>query len=277
VQVAVGREEVDRLRGDEMALGRHERFADGQRAPRRQRVADAVAAADAPQPVGQQSCDLRPPRAHAREQAVAVARALRAVRHRSKERDTRRRAFRVVAFGDPALGGFQPLQFHRIEALAQHGLEGVLPAGLDVESLPQPAGILEAVVGEPLRAVLALSDLRLQRGQRLRARLDVRELVAGLLRSVAHRALPILQLLHRLAQCIERGLLGGELGRLLAQLLLDVADLRRHRRARRVELAFQPFAARRELRQKLGHVLALGLDHADRLLGQARSSAQAPP
>ena len=83
------------------------------------------------------------------------------------------------------------------------------------------------MVREPLRAVLALPDLRLQRGERLRSGLDVRELVPGLLRGVARRALALLQLLHGVVQRIERGLFRRELGRFLLQLLVDFRDLRR--------------------------------------------------
>ncbi len=143
----------------------------------------------------------------------------------------------------------QALELDRVEPLAQHRLERILPSRLDVEPLPEAPRAGDAVVLEPLRAVLALPDLRLQRRERLRPRLDVREPVPGLLRGVARGALALLQLLHGIVQRIERGLLRRELGRFLPQLRVDLGDLARDRRAQRVELGLQTLAARRELRR----------------------------
>src|SRR5207249_2056739 len=58
VQVAVRREKADRLRGDEMALWRRKGFAHRERVPVANRRADVVAAAHAPQPVGEEPRDL---------------------------------------------------------------------------------------------------------------------------------------------------------------------------------------------------------------------------
>ena len=74
VQVAVRREKADRLRGDEMALRRHEGFAHRERMPVANRRTDVVAAAHASQPVGEEARDLRRHAVYARIQRVGGVR-----------------------------------------------------------------------------------------------------------------------------------------------------------------------------------------------------------
>src|SRR6185436_14469820 len=174
-------------------------------------------------PVRKEASDFRTRRTHAPKQAVAVAAGvstptLEAGCDGRIERDSRRRGLRIGTVTHPLLRSLEPFQLDRIESFAQDRLEGILPSRLDVESLPQAAGLGDAVIREPLRTVLALPDLLLQRGQRLGAGLDVGELVPGLLRGVARCPLPFLQVLHRVAQRIQAGLFRGELRFLLAEL-----------------------------------------------------------
>ena len=247
VQIAVRGEEMDRLRGDEVALRRHERFTCGERIALAQRRGYVVPAAYAAKPIGKQAGDFRPQRTHAREETVAVSALSRPPRRPPRARRARFAVARPFASGLSATQGCATSsrrELDGVEPFAEHRLEGVLPPGLDVEPLPQTPGVGDAVIGEPLRAVLALADLRLQRGKRLRTRLDVGQLVSGSLRGIARPPVPVLQLLHRVAQRVQSGFLRRELGLLLAQLIVDRGDLDRHRRARRRKLALQALAAR---------------------------------
>ncbi len=187
---------------------------------------------------------------------------------RNVERDARWPALRFATAAEPVQRGFEPIEFHRVEPFPQHRLERIFPSALDVESLPEAMGLGEAVIQQPLRRILALTDLRLQRGQRLRARFDVRKLASGLLRGIAGRALAILQPLHGIAQRAQSRLLGRELGRFQSQLILDFRDLARAGRAERREIFLQALAATRKLCQQMGDVLAPGLDDANGLFGQ---------
>jgi hypothetical protein len=69
---------------------------------------------------------------------------------------------------------FEQGQFERVQPLAQHRLQRVFPAALDVEVLPQPPRAFQSARREPGRGIPA-ADLRLQRGKRLRARFAIRK------------------------------------------------------------------------------------------------------
>ena len=148
VQVAVRREEVDRLRGDEMAARRDEGFARPPSVPRSRSAAPTSSRQRTPrsQSERRRAISGRSERTR-RKQAVAastVASHFRLLRARCGgriERDPRRsQPAPSVPLRTPALRGLEAVQLDRIEPFAQHGLERVLPAGLDVESLPQAAG-----------------------------------------------------------------------------------------------------------------------------------------
>ncbi len=233
------------------------------------RRADVVAATHAAQPVGQQARDVRRHAVHARIQRVGRVRrgALRLARP-LVDGDARRSALPAAPRIVPVAGDVEAGQLDGIQALPQHGLERILPSGLDVEALPEPASVGETLVVEPARAVLALSDLRLQRGKGFGARRDVGERGSRLLRGVARRALPLLKLLHRIAQRVQPRLARGKLRGFLAMLVLDGGDLPGHRCGETGELAVEALAALLQLRLHAAEILAPGFDHADRLLGE---------
>ncbi len=167
---------------------------------------------------------------------------------------------------EPGADGVEARELDGVEPLAQHRLERILPALLDVEPLPQPLCLGEAALLLPPGRVLALPDLRLQRGERLRARIEVGEAVPGLLRGVAGAALAFLQVLNGCAERVEGAFLRLELRGLLLQLVLDVGNLGRHRRGEARLLAVEALAPLRELLQRARMILAPRLDHPDRLL-----------
>ena len=137
VELAVGREEVHRLRRDEMPLRRDEGLADAER-----RHARASACGDARRGNARRAAS-RPGAARARPRtARTLASSASLVRG---GRGPRRRPARRPR-SDPAARRHrrrtrrhrvEALELDRVEPLAQYRLERVLPAGLDVESLPQ--------------------------------------------------------------------------------------------------------------------------------------------
>ena len=127
----------------------------------------------------------------------------------------------------------------------------------------------EPLPREPRRAVLAVADGVLQRGQRRRPRLEVGEPPTRGLRGLALDTLPLLQVLDRIAQRIQARLVGRELSLFLAQLFLDVGDLSRDRGRQRGELRIEALTTLLMLGEHACHVLAPRLDHADRLFDQS--------
>ena len=186
---------------------------------------DVVAAAHAAQPVGDEARDFRPLRAHPGEQAVAVARAAPAVHRPRRRRIGRERAAAAARRRRPSRCTSSSLSSStRVEPLAQHGLERVFPARLDVESLPQPARV--ARVRDPRATALSLPWPIFACSAASacdRASMSASALAVALPR-VAGRALP-----RPAAPAPPRAarragfLLAGELRRFLRELLFDFA------------------------------------------------------
>ena len=172
------------------------------------------------EPVGEQPREFGLLQAHLREQRVAGRRRAVARLRAGVGGDARRRHLAA----DPIGGGVEPRNFERVQALAQHGLERILPAVLDVERLPEPARAGEPVRREPAVDVVAVPDLVLQRRERLRARVEVGEEPAVALPGVARAAVLVLQRLYGGGERILRRLPAGELRRFLRELLFDFGE-----------------------------------------------------
>ena len=126
--------------------------------------------------------------------------------------------------------------------------------------------VSESLLREPCGAVLAVADRVLQRRERGCARLEIGELPAGALRSFALDALALLQCLDPVAQHVEAGFAGRELGFFLAQLFLDVDHLTGDAGREGPQLGVEAFAPLLVLREHAGDALPSRLDHANRLL-----------
>ncbi len=133
MQLAVGRKEEHALRADPMALRRDERFADGERGAIGECCRKVVAAAHAVQSVGQQARDRRGGLAHLRDQRVVAPGFMCRIARSGINGDAGRR-HRALAY--PAERIVERGKLDRIQALAQHRLERILPARLDVDHLP---------------------------------------------------------------------------------------------------------------------------------------------
>ena len=160
VQFAVGGEQRDSLRGDEMAGRRDERLAFAERLAIRQCRAQVRAAANAMQAVREQASGFRLLETHlGKQRIVAVLGRMARGQWRERRNPSRRRRAAVHPMADIV----QTREFERVEPLAQHGLQRVFPSQLDVQRLPQPARLREAVVRQPAVDILSVPDLRLQR------------------------------------------------------------------------------------------------------------------
>ena len=144
--------------------------------------------------------------------------------------------------GDPAQCVVESFELERVQAFAQHGFEGVFPAAVDVERVPQALGVGQLMLRQPAVDILPATDLRLQRRERLRTRLQVGEQFAVALPRFACRALPILQRLHGRGKHVLGGLLARKVGAFLRQLFFDLGNRRRHRRRELGQLGVQLFA-----------------------------------
>ena len=82
----------------------------------------------------------------------------------------------------------QRRKLDRLEPLAQHRFERVVPAAVDVERRVEVRGAAEPDARQPVVAVLAVADLGLQRRQRLRARLEIGQRAAFALPRIARFA-----------------------------------------------------------------------------------------
>jgi hypothetical protein len=63
--------------------------------------------------------------------------------------------------GSPRQRSVELLQFERVEPLAQHRLQRVLPPALDVELLPQPPRLTKLARCKPIIRILVAPDFRL--------------------------------------------------------------------------------------------------------------------
>ena len=264
VQFAVGREEQDALRADQVAFRRHERFALSQRRPVGERGGQRIAAANAVEAVGDEARDVGHLEAHLADQRIAAGRGsvARGFTRIGREPRGRRRAV-----AHPALRVVEPSDLERLQPFAQHGFERVFPAPLDVERLPQLPCAPEALVRKPRVGIGAVADLPLQLGQRLPPCIKVGQTRAFALPVIAGRALLGLQFLHGGRKRGKAGFAVGELPPLECQLFLDVAHRigRGNRNLR--ELCLQARAALRELGQRLRQAVAPRLGDAHVLLG----------
>ena len=221
MELVVGRKKTNRVRADKVPLRRDKGFADVELGAVGERLRGVVAAPDAAQPVGEQARHVRAGSAHLQQQRIGRRRRghrRRGITRRIQCKATGRRG----ACGEPRGGGVEAVELDRIQSFAQHRFEGILPSGLDVEALPEAMRARKAPLFEPSGVVLALPDLRLQRGERLRPRFELRLPAGRLLRRVARAALPFLQRLHPLAQRAQRRLLARELDLFLGELLVDL-------------------------------------------------------
>ena len=163
VQFAVGGEQRDPLCSDQVAGRRDERLALAERFALRQGRTQVGAAANAVQAVGEQAPGFRLLDSYLGEQRiVAVVRRLALGLWRERPfvcGDSPRR--RRVAV-HPTADIVQARQFERVETFAQHGLQRVFPPPLDVQRLPQPARLGQAVSRQPTVDILSVPNLRLQ-------------------------------------------------------------------------------------------------------------------
>ena len=162
--------------------------------------------------------------------------------------------------------GLEPGELERIQTLAQNRFECVFPAAFDVHLLPQAPCSLEAAGPQPVGRILAARYLGLERGQRLRARLALRQRATRLLPGVARDAMLLLQRLHGVAQIGETRFVRGEVDGLFGELCGYLFDLCRERSGELRGLRVEPFSPLREGGQRLGDVLTPCLRDADRLL-----------
>jgi hypothetical protein len=271
VQVAVGAEQRHRLRGDEMAGGRDERLADGQRIAVGERLRERRTAANAVERIRDQARHVGPLDADLRDQRVAVRVRLQAEIARFLRADVVEREAR----GRRGIGGFElerPIQrrkLDRLEPLAQHRLERVVPAGVDVERRVEVRGAAEPDAREPFVAVLAVADLGLERRERLRARFEIGQRAAFALPRLARFADARLRGGDGRLQRVDRRLLLREVGVLLRELRLDVADRIVVAARQRGDLGREARLALAQLRGHVRDVVATRLRDAHVLLDVA--------
>ena len=100
------------------------------------------------QPIGEQARELGLPGAHLAEQRIAarLAASFRSA-HRVRRDPPRQRSIRA----DPFEHRVERRHFQRVEPLAQHRLERVFPAALDVELLPQAPRVFETARAKSTR------------------------------------------------------------------------------------------------------------------------------
>src|SRR5205814_1549678 len=266
VQLAVGREEADPLRGDHVALRRDEYLACGERAALAHRAVDVGAAAYACQPVREQASEAGARRLDFGEQRIALrgSRVLRRIGGVRRDPPGQRTAV------GPRERSVEIPQLERIEPFAQHGFQRILPAALDIELLPQPSRALELTCCEPGIGVLVATDFRLQGGERFRTRLAVGQRATRLLPEIARRSLALLQRLDGVVQAGESRFPAGQIGSLLIELLGNERDLRGEGRTERSGFSLKPLASLRKRGQRLLRAFAARLGDAYRLLDVAR-------
>lgn len=121
---------------------------------------------------------------------------------------------------------------------------------------------------EPAVDVLAVTDLRLQRRQRIRARGEIREPLARVLPLLGGAALAFLQRLHRRLQLRLQVLLFRQIGFFLFELFLDRAHRIVSGRRERPELGSKALPPLDNLGERLRGAVAARFRHARSLLGQ---------
>src|SRR5581483_1020409 len=159
------------------------------------------------EPLVDHAFDLRLERldpAHQRTQAVGAPEAGR--RARSEHGELRRR--RV---GDEPLEPLEAAGVERVQPLAQRGLDGSLPAGIDPDLLPQPRARDELVALEPFLDVAVVLDPALDLLQRELPALERRELALERLRLVERGLVPGVERRARRLELREQRLLAREL------------------------------------------------------------------
>src|SRR5262249_32472170 len=175
---------------------------------------------------------------------------------------------RYAALG-PRRRRFERGHLDGVEPLAQHRLQSIFPATLDVELLPQSPRALEPVRGRPRGGVRPASDLGLQRRERLRPRFALGQGAARGLPRVAGDAMTLLQGPDVTVELGERLLALGEIGAFLLELLADGRDFPGGAQCEVALFRFEPLAPLCNRAQHLVRVLAPGVRHTDRLLDLA--------
>ncbi len=161
------------------------------------------------------------------------------------------------------------------EPLAQHGLDGIFPAGVDMNLLPQRGRVFKSVATQPVRQFARLPGPRLHLLERRPARLGCGQFALTALQFFLDLAAGRLELRQFLLQLLQVILIAGQFLAEQRQFLFLFGEIQCIRRVVATTLLAQPLAALgNRLQGALGMRLVGQLDF-ETLLAVARPGPQA--